>query len=272
MIPEGESANSVSGIPGPTDLTERLGLIGTASLRYPELTGIALSEEAAPAAARTDKSCGSSHVCAGSLVSIAAGICDEHRDDVLDSTLFAQFAANGRYQRDTQTDQWYSVYVQTLNLLGWNTVGFRFQKYAHLPEQFQMYDAILELTSGLWTKSAQDSLTAMLRALGSFKSTDRRIQLLGGSSVAASAGNFQLGVAESAKGDQIRMQTMAVLFNSQGIPADFLFDSYTAASMNLFASSQTMVLNDNVYSRMRSTVRNRLNAQISQFIVSIPLS
>jgi hypothetical protein len=272
MIPEGEAAGAVSRIPGPMDLTESLGLIGTMSLRYPELTGSALSGEGAPPAVRTDKSCGSSHVCAGSLVSIAAGICDEHGDDVLDSTLFAQFAANGRYQRDTETDQWYSVYVQTLNLLGWNTVGFRFQKYAHLPEQFQLNDTILELTSGLWTKSAQDSLTAMLRALGGLKSTDRRIQLLGGSSVAASAGNFQLGVAENAKGDQIQMQTMAVLFNSQGIPADFLFDRYTAASTNLFVSSQTMVLNDNVYGRMRSTVRSRLNAQIQQFVVSIPLS
>ncbi|TMV45112.1 hypothetical protein FE783_30085 [Paenibacillus mesophilus] len=254
------------------DLTERLGLIGSISLRYPELTESVLSGETVPAATRTDKSCGSSHVCAGSLVSIAAGICDEHRDDVLESTLFAQFAANGRYQRDTETDQWYSVYVQTLILLGWNTVGFRFQKYAQLPEQFQLFDAILELTSGTWTKSAQDSLTVMLRALGSFKSTDRRIQLLGVNSVTASAGNFQLGVAENAKGDQVQMQTMAVLFNSQGIPADFLFDQYAAASVNLFASSQMMVLNDNVYSRMRSTVRSRLNTQIQQFIVSIPLS
>lgn len=272
MIPEGDSANAVSRLPAPTELTERLALIGSVNLRYPELTGSTLAAEEAPSAARTGKSRGSSHVCAGSLISIAAGVCDEHRDDVLDSTLFAQFAANGRYERDTQTDQWYSVYVQTLNLLGWNTVGFRFQKYAQLPEQFQLYEAILELTAGLWTKSSQDGLTAMFQALGSLKSTDRRIQLLGGSSVTASAGNFQLGIAENAKGDQIQMQTMAVLFNSQGIPADFLFDPYSSASMNLFASSQTMALNDNVYSRMRSTVRSRLNAQVQQFIVSIPLS
>lgn len=273
-------AGSPASSPAP-GWTERLNYVNTVKLRFPELTGNALTGDASGAAdeptalgasAQADHKQGSSHVCAGSIVSIVAGICDDHKQDVLDSTLFAQFAASGQYDRDSQTYQWYTAYVTTLQILGWNTKGFPFQKYVQLPPSFRLYSQVLDLTAKAWPANAQSALSAAIRTLSGYKSSDRRIQVLGQSSVTASAGNFQLGAVVESKDDQVTMQTMAIIFDSQGISGDFLFQSYTAASTTLFAGAQTMVLDDGVYGKMRSMVKSRIGEQIEKFILSIPIS
>lgn len=267
--------------PASDDWTERLNYVNTVKLRFPELTGDALTGDAsgAPdeptvseASAQADHKKGSSHICAGSIVSIVAGICDDHKQDVLDSTLFAQFAASGQYDRDSQMYQWYTAYVTTLQILGWNTKGFPFQKYVQLPPSFQLYSQVLALSAKTWPANAQSALSAAIRTLSGYKSSDRRIQVLGQSSVTASAGNFQLGAVVESKDDQVTMQTMAIIFDSQGISGDFLFQSYEAASTTLFAGAQTMVLDDGVYGKMRSMVKSRIGDQIKTFILSIPIS
>lgn len=274
-------ASTNGGSPASGDWAERQHYVSTAKLRFPELTGDAPADSAsalpdepahAGASAQDDHKRGSSHVCAGSLVSIVAGICDDHKQDVLDSTLFAQFAASGQYNRDTQMSQWYTAYVTTLNVLGWNTKGFPFQQYVQLPPSFQLYSQVLALTAKVWSANAQGTLTSVIKTLRGYHSSDRRLQVLSQSSVTASAGNFQLGTVVESKDDRVTMQTMAIFFDSQGISGDFLFQSYTAASTTLFAGAQTMVLDDGVYGKMRSMVKSRLNDQIEEFILSIPVS
>jgi hypothetical protein len=258
---------------GGSDPAQRRNTIRNATLRYPALTGSALADDApaslSDASHHSDR--GSSHVCAGSLVSIAAGICDEHKQDVLDSTLFAQFAASGQYDRDSQPTQWYLAYVSVLKVLGWNTSGFPFQKVAGLPQSFKLYSEIEAMSSKLWPQSARASLSATMKTLKSLRSSDRRIQVLGQSAATASAGNFQLGAVQESKDDEVTMQTMGVFFDSQGITSNFLFESYTGAATTLFAGAQTMVLDDGVYSGVRDEVQSKLKDQAQQFIVSIPI-
>lgn len=274
------NASTPAGSPASGDWAERQHYVNTVKLRFPELTGDAPADSAsaspdsahADASAQDDRKHGSSHVCAGSLVSIVAGICDDHKQDVLDSTLFAQFAASGQYDRDTQMSQWYTAYVTTLNVLGWNTKGFPLQQYVQLPPSFQLYSQVLALTAKVWSANAQSALTSVIKTLRGYHGSDRRIQVLGQSSVTASGGNFQLGTVVESQDDRVTMQTMAIFFDSQGISGDFLFQSYTAASTTLFAGAQTMVLDDGVYGKMRSMVKSRLNDRIEEFILSIPVS
>ncbi len=56
-----------------------------------------------------------------SLVSFATGVSASKRWDVLDSILFAQLAADKKYELHTDTFEWYSRYHEVLRTLGWVT-------------------------------------------------------------------------------------------------------------------------------------------------------
>jgi hypothetical protein len=251
-------------------IQEQLNYIQEAKLSYPALTNIS-SDRPHTSTADSSGKHNSSRVCAGSLVSIVAGICDQHQKDVLDSTLYAQLAANGQYSRETDTAQWYSTYCSTLTLLGWHTVGFSFQKSTHLSSTFQLNKTILGLTAKLLSKSAQSSLTATIKAISHMKSSDRSLQVLSQSAFNANMGNFQLGIVEESKDDIITMQMMAMLLTSPSIPTQFMSGNYSSSSTTLFTASQTMTLDDYVYSQMRDTVQQSLGSSIQDFILSVPI-
>gem|GEM_PF-1808943 len=227
------------------------------------------AEQAAPSDSHSGK--GSASICAGSVISIVSGICDTHRDDVLDSTLFAQGAANAKYQRETQTSQWYGIYIQTLVLLGWNVSGFSFTKCVRLPSKFQLSKQLLGLTSHVLPTSSQALLLRTVQALGGFKSSGHHMTVFGQNAVASGSSNFQLGVVQESKQDEISMQMTAVLFQSQGLTDDFLFQSFAGSKANLYEATQTMVLDDDTYGQMRDTVKQQLAGQTQQLILSIPL-
>jgi len=56
-----------------------------------------------------------------SLVSFASGVTAAKRWDVLDSILFAQLAADKKFELQSDTFDWYSKYNEVLRTLGWIT-------------------------------------------------------------------------------------------------------------------------------------------------------
>ena len=61
----------------------------------------------------------SAMVVAGSTVSFLPGMTKQQQEDVLDSTLLAQLAANKKHDREKQTDAWYQTYAEVLGNIGW---------------------------------------------------------------------------------------------------------------------------------------------------------
>ena len=55
----------------------------------------------------------------GSLVSFTENLSEQNKEDVLNSTLLAQLAANKKYDRKTQHDEWYTFYMKVLENVGW---------------------------------------------------------------------------------------------------------------------------------------------------------
>jgi hypothetical protein len=63
----------------------------------------------------------SSYVAAASVVSFADGVTGQQKEDLLNSTLLAQLAANGRFDRERDTPNWYELYRTVLNGVGWRS-------------------------------------------------------------------------------------------------------------------------------------------------------
>ena len=62
----------------------------------------------------------------GSTVSFISGIPVLRQKDVLNATLLAQLAANKKYDREKETEQWYGFYRDVLENIGWVIQSFSF--------------------------------------------------------------------------------------------------------------------------------------------------
>ena len=55
------------------------------------------------------------------MVSFADGVTGQQKEDLLNSTLLAQLAANGRFDREKDTLNWYETYRTVLRGVGWRS-------------------------------------------------------------------------------------------------------------------------------------------------------
>ncbi|KAH8794414.1 hypothetical protein DL96DRAFT_1827511 [Flagelloscypha sp. PMI_526] len=65
----------------------------------------------------------SAYVVGSEVVSFPSNISPQHRQDVINSCLMAQMAANMRYPRDEDAQKHFNHYFQVLGQLGWDTTG-----------------------------------------------------------------------------------------------------------------------------------------------------
>ncbi|NJN74880.1 MAG: hypothetical protein HC799_19910 [Limnothrix sp. RL_2_0] len=114
-----------------------------ASLQDIHLSGFSLLQD-------KDKETG--YVNAGSLVSFVAGVSTEHQNDVLNSTLLAQLAANKKFDREKDTEQWYKFYREVLENVGWVIQEFDFQRYAPSGATFEMNKVVLDILAAIATQ------------------------------------------------------------------------------------------------------------------------
>lgn len=63
----------------------------------------------------------SAYVAAASVVSFADGVTGQQKEDLLNSTLLAQVAANARFDREKDTLNWYEAYRTVLRGVGWRS-------------------------------------------------------------------------------------------------------------------------------------------------------
>lgn len=201
---------------------------------------------------------------AGNLVStFLDGIKGQNLFDVMNGTLFAQLAANARFDRADDPINWAKFYSKVLEMLGWIVPEFTFFKLRSGGVRFSMDSAVLKVLRALLTQDQLTLVEAGFEALQGLSSDDRRLQIFRRNSVEQNHGTFQVGsVGESANGI-VQMKTSPFHFQTNESVTDVLWFSFNSGSTNVEASRTTFVLNGQVYSRVRDTVINRLgsNAQ-----------
>ena len=85
----------------------------------------------------------------GSLVSFTEKVTGQQKRDVLNSALFAQLAAEYKFNRETQTEDWYKCYGEVLEKVGWVMQGCSFQKYERYGGTFTMAAAVIDILEAI---------------------------------------------------------------------------------------------------------------------------
>lgn len=206
----------------------------------------------------------------GSVVCFVAGVSQQNRSDVLNSTLLAQLAADKQYDRETDVMNWYKYYSRILSKIGWVLSGYNWEERKASTTSFTMDEAVLEIAAAALTGPEGAVVTAAMTAMKSLPKKDNRLTLFNHASSSDKAGNFQITACTETDG-AVAMKTMAFYYDAQSSNTDVLFFSYSTASTTLTRSVQTQALDSDVYGTVRSAVLSKLGDNAKNFVLDLDI-
>jgi hypothetical protein len=200
------------------------------------------------------------------------GIRGQHLFDVLNATLLAQVAANFRFDRANQPVEWTKFYGNVLENIGFVVPQFDFRSLRSQATRFSLDSAVIKLLTSILSGEQVDLVKNALEALQALNSEDRRLQIWRRSSAnVPNAGTFQVtGVGESAAGI-LQMGLSGIHFQTDESVTDVLWFRFNSGSTNIEAVKTTLVLNDQVYNRLRDAVIEKLGNRGLKFIARLEL-
>lgn len=240
----------------------------------------------------------SAYVAAASVVSFADGVAGQQKEDLLNSTLLAQLAANRRADREKDTLNWYEAYRTVLRGVGWRSEatqggpagrpmaprpgavpdqpgmparlpGSAFTRVIAAQPRFSAADVViaaLRKADGERTASVTGSSLEMLRRL---PDRDRRVVIFETSSHSAGRGNFQIVSASCGPDRALRMTIVAVFFTTdENVPRVMSFAF--GRGVQMYQARDTMTLRPSDYDQVREQVIQQLGDQASAYIAELP--
>ncbi|RDX44731.1 hypothetical protein OH76DRAFT_1559541 [Lentinus brumalis] len=189
--------------------------------------------------------------------------------DVLNSTLFAQLAANKQYDRQNQTTAWYDYYKYVLETVGWNVQGFDFAHLTDANSYLTVDNLLLKLAAAYLSGGELDLFKTMLDSLKDAKN-EAATKLFDSSAKAFNKANFQLGVASNAQGNAL-FKIGSYYYGAQQNIDKVLFFTFGSQKVEFYAGNQTMLLNDDVYSQVRVSVLQKLGSNAKDLVNEIEI-
>ena len=241
------------------------------------------------------------YVAGASVAAFADGIYGQQREDLLNTTLLAQLAANQRYERERDTLNWYAWYRRVLLKLGWRLTPMRqpkdippreprlhlvgdiagpasvvpqftpFKPVLVAQPRFSADGAALAVLRNRVDNAAFQATEAALETLRSLDPRDRRTQIFESSAHQGASGSFQI-ISASAVSEQRLSMTIAALFfsTSEQVPRllGFNFGRNTTAMQQ---ACDTLTLDAADYAPLRAQVIEQLGDQAAACIDEIEL-
>ena len=82
-----------------------------------------------------------------SILSFVADVSAQNRQDILNSTLLAQLAANKRTPIENNMKEWYKAYIDVLGNIGWVTQNVEINEYETRDNLFEVENVIVDILS-----------------------------------------------------------------------------------------------------------------------------
>lgn len=225
---------------------------------------------ASPAAIAQDVQKPAAFVDGGSVVAFVADVSGQNRQDVLNSTLLAQLAADKQFNRETDVMDWYNYYSTVLGKVGWVAQGFNWQKYSSQEMSFTMDKAVLEIAAAALTGQEELVVAAALEAMKNLPEKDGRLTLFNHSASSDTEGNFQISVCTETNG-AVAMKTMAFYYNADQQSTDVLFFNFSSSSTTLNQATVVQSLNSDVYAQVRNSVLTKLGQNAQNFVLDLDI-
>ncbi|KAI0325091.1 hypothetical protein GY45DRAFT_289698 [Cubamyces sp. BRFM 1775] len=246
-------------------IEERLAIIKGLNVRHPRSPYALAVVTAAGDSAAVD---------AGSSIAFVVNLNDQMKADVLNSTLLAQLDADASFDRQKDTTGWYNSYKRTLVTLGWVVKDFQFTRLEDVHNFKSAEELILQYAATYLSKQEHDLFAVMLTALQ--QPTNRgAAKLLDNSARVLNQTNFQAGVASVVSGQptfKIGAYTCTATWTLEhAVFFELRPQLDRGGTIQFYAESQTMTLDDKVYSQIRTAVLEKLGHNAQALVDAIML-
>lgn len=207
----------------------------------------------------------SASVDAGSLITFSGGISKRDQADVKNSCLLAQLAANKKFDRETETEQWYRFYADVLENVGWVIRGFSFEKLSSYGASFEASVIMMEILAAICTADEMMAVKATIDAFRKLANDDYRVRIFDSCSHSDKKGNFQHSSC-FLKDGSVTMNLGACYFSTTQHITRLLFTKFSASDVEAYKGSQQVELDMDVYDQVRQMVIDKLGDNAQRYI------
>ncbi|MES2651980.1 MAG: hypothetical protein V4663_09575 [Bacteroidota bacterium] len=207
---------------------------------------------------------------AKSLVSFASGINGQNKQDVLDSTLFAQLAANKKFPGDDQIISWYTYFIEVMNKIGWVIEGAEFSRFNSSHALFEIENVIIDILTSALGGNYVTIISKTLGALKELGSKDGKIKAFEKNTHSLKKGAFQIGLATEENGlAALTLGTFLISTNTE--IKTILFFKSSQDSVDMQYCSRKGTLNPSVYDKIRETISAKIIEQSNIYVTEIEI-
>ena len=207
------------------------------------------------------------------LVMAEEGVSAQRKEDIVNSTLLAQFAASSEVKDRTDVIRWYGSYFTALQNLGWVMTSHQFQEFQQAGKTVEVHKAIMSvLTTALGpaattlavVKSVLDGLEEVGAENGWLKLFDRE-------AVSAKVARFQLVTAQPTVGGLINISLFAFSVEAKKKFTQVLFFKLKKSDATLRHAGGTASIHEALLASVRDDLRKKLEKAAADFVASIEI-
>lgn len=212
----------------------------------------------------------SAAVVAGSIVAFAPGISEQHRQDVLQSLLLAQLAANAKADRQKDPAGWFTAYRGVLEQAAWvveaSAAAARYQP------PFVKFTVGTVVDDAFRPKVIAEQLPFVTAAIAAFRSDQNSgAQLVFECpSHAGGIGNFQVALAAEEDG-MVTIRLAQISFNAPQHVIRLLQEEFTNAAQ-FRVGFLALSMNEEVFARLRPAIATKLQDRLDGAVAPLQLS
>lgn len=200
-------------------------------------------------------------------------VSNQQKEDLLNSQLLAQLAANKAFDRFSDSENWYKKYTEVLENIAWVIGAFDFKKYQSQSSTFTISEVIISTLLSIIppTSPILKFVEGVIGSIGDEKNKENLLKF-SQNSMSSESGNFQ---ALACYIDP-ELKTLCATFTGSHFKVDITqhvspCSSYESSKTTLFASAQIMSLNEVIYANIRQQIIDKLGDRAKQYVSEIEI-
>ncbi|KAI0325093.1 hypothetical protein GY45DRAFT_1375024 [Cubamyces sp. BRFM 1775] len=205
-------------------------------------------------------------------VAYAGNLDRQTKEDIINSTLFAQLASDKRYpgRPMDRMMEWHESYKDVLTQIGWVAQGFNMMEVGDANQYGSVDKLVLHLGAEYLTGGELALFTTMIKALAQ-PQNDTAAKLFDNSTSSYdNSASFRVGVASNMASTPI-LKIGTYQYSSPEKITSALFFTFGSSRVSFFAGNQSMVFNKEVYAELRDPVLQKLGDAVWHLVKNVEI-
>ena len=233
--------------------------------------GIVSMDAATEAGEVFDKAKNQGQVIGSSLFSFAKGVDDNVREAISDSALLAQLVANKKFSAEDQPLEWFRLYSEVLQNIGWTLQEGGWTDYSTSGKAAEVHEKILEVLAIALgpAPAALAIITATINALKGMKPDSSWLTIFSRESQQAKIARFQIGLVEKEKANDVLVSLLACLIEAQNNITQVLFFKFKDAQASFRANIAKVSINRSSLTDLGPVIRSKVRAYQVDYLSTV---